>query len=96
MIKKTVSGVDVKANPRLVMYQSLSTLINMRQYGNESNDEYIAILTSNIQTLEIDKGGHLLYFPELMEAVDKDNPTKEEITKEEEKIKAILCLERDD
>ena len=74
-IKIITSGIDVKANPHVVLFESLSSLLNMKQQSNESNDRYAERFNSNIQTIELAKGGHLFCSHELLKCDDDENPT---------------------
>ena len=95
-IKKVTSGVDVKANPHDTLFESISALINMRQYATESNDHYIERFKSNVHTVELAKGGHIFCSHELVQCASEDDITDEEINRESEKFKAIICLRRSD
>ena len=44
----------------------------------------------NVQALELAHEKHVLCSPELMEAVDKKNPTTTEVNNDPEKMKAYL------
>ena len=94
-LKKITSGVDIKANVRVTLFEAIQTLFSMRQGQFESNDSYLEIFNSNIKTLEMAQGKHILCATDLMEK-DSDVPTAQEIRNEEEKFKAILFLKRSD
>ena len=96
-LKKIVSGVDVKANAHQTMYEVLTALLNMRQQQNESNDHYMERFKSNVNTLEMAKGGHIFCSHELV-STDEDavDPTDHQIVEEEEKFKAAILLRRSD
>ena len=70
-VKKITSGVDVKSNPRVTMFQALLTIFNMTQQGNESNDSYMRRFESNVHTAELAKGGHVFCSHELVSCEDK-------------------------
>ena len=96
-IKKIVSGVDVKANAHQTMFEALIALVNTRQQQSESNDHYMERFKSNVNTLEMAKGGHIFCSRELVK-IDKDkaNPTDHQVSEEEEKFKAAIFLRRSD
>ena len=52
-LKKTVSGVDVKENSHITMYDVLTTLPNTRKQLDEANNNYIDRFESNIHTVEM-------------------------------------------
>ena len=58
-IQSVTSGVDVKANAHVVLYDAMSALFNMRQQANESNDRYTERFKANVQTVDLAKGGHI-------------------------------------
>ena len=81
-IKKVNSGVDVKANAHMTLFDALLNLLNMRQQSNESNDHYVERSNSNVQTLDLAKGGHIFCSHELVECEDENEITDEEIAAE--------------
>ena len=95
-IKSITSGVDVKMNPYVVMYESMAALFNMRQQANESNDRYTQRFKANVQTVELAKGGHMFISHELLDCPNDEDPTVEEMVREEEKFKAIIMMKRSD
>ena len=94
-LKKITSGVDIKANVRVTLFEAIQTLFSMRQGQFESNDSYLERFNSNVKTLEMAQGKHVLCANELMDK-ESDLPTAQEIRNEEEKFKAILFLKRSD
>ena len=94
-LKKITSGVDIKANVRVTLFDAIQTLFSMRQGQFESNDSYLERFNSNIKTLEMAQGKHVLCATDLMDK-NSDVPTAQEIRNEEEKFKAILFLKRSD
>ena len=57
-IQSVTSGVDVKSNAHVVLYDAMSALFNMRQQADESNDRYTERFKANVQTVDLAKGGH--------------------------------------
>ena len=88
-LKTIPLGVDVKANVRVTLLDAIQTLFSMRQGQFESNDSYLERFNSNIKTLEMAQGKHILCAIDLMEKAT-DEPTAQEIRNEEEKFKAIF------
>ena len=68
----------------------------MRQGENESDTVYMKRFKIDLDTLIAAGGEHVLCSPDLMEAVDKDNPSNKEIETEQNKFKAIVFLKRSD
>ena len=66
-IKSIDSGVDVKMNPHLVLFESMAALFGMRQQANESNYRYTQRFKANVQTVELTKGGHMFISHELLD-----------------------------
>ena len=95
-VEKITSGLDNKSNKRCNLFDALFVFITMRQGENESDSAYMKRFRVNLDTLYSAGGKHILCSPELMEAVDKDNPTDLERETEENKFKAIVFLKRSD
>lgn len=95
-IKKVTSGIDVKAKPHNILYEAISTAFNVKQFPNESNDRYVERFKSNVQTVELVKGGHIFCSRELVQSVSDEDITNEEIEAENEKLKAFIMLRRSD
>ena len=95
-LKKLTSGLDSKGNKRCNLFDALLAFITMRQGDTESDTSYMKRFRVNTDTLIAAGGQHIFCSPELMDAVDKDNPTEKEKQIEEDKFKAIVFLKRSD
>ena len=67
----------------------------MRQGNTESNDDFLRRFNSNLQTLQLTGGSHILCSPDTIDKVGTV-ATPAEISKEEEKFKAMVLLKRSD
>ena len=94
-IKKAISGIDLKANPRLTLHEAVSTLYKMKQGETEANDNYLEIFKSNIMTVELTGGKDCFCSKGIMTKGNND-PTDDEIKAEEDKMQAILLLKNVD
>ena len=70
--------------------------MTMRQGEKEGDSSYLKRFKINLETLYTAGGRHLLCSKDIMEAVDKDDPTYEEVEQEESKFKAIVYMKRGD
>eukprot|EP00957_Ditylum_brightwellii_P137679 10495716-Ditylum_brightwellii.AAC.1 len=61
----------------------------------ESNDDFYKCFESNLETLELARGGHILCSPTLMYKASND-PTDEKLKLEEDKFKAMCLLKQSD
>ena len=84
-IKKAISGIDLKVNPRLTLHKAVSTLYKMKQGEIEENDIYLERFKSNIMTVELTGGKDFFYSKGIM-TKDNDDPTDDEIKAEENKM----------
>ena len=64
----------------------------MRQGPLEGDDGYIKQASSEIETLILAGGRHVLCIPVIMEAEDQAKPSEKEMTSEEGKFSAIHLL----
>ena len=94
-IKKAISGIDLKANPRLTLHEAVSTLYKIKQGETEANDNYLERFKSNIITVEL-TGGKDCFCSKVIMTKDNDDSTIDEIKTEEEKIQAILVFRNPD
>jgi len=94
-IKKAISGIDLKANPRLTLHEAVSTLYKMKQGETEANDNYLERFKSNIMTVEL-TGGKDFFCSKGIMTKDDDDPTDDEIKAEEDKMQDIFLLKNAD
>ena len=90
-LKKATAGIDVKAEPRSTLIDSLFGIFKMRQGATESNDCYIERFKSNVSTVELSRGANVFCCTELMDKVGS-SPTPDEISAESDRFKAMLLL----
>ena len=86
-LQKITSGLDSKSNKLCNLFDALFAFVTMRQGDNESDTAYMKSFKVNLDTLYSAGGMHILCSPELMEAEDSKNPTKEECEAEEKNLK---------
>ena len=94
-LKKATAGVDSKANAWMNMQDSIAMLYRMKQGPNESNEYYMDRFKANITAIELTKGSHIFYSPDLT-SVERTDATPVNIQAEEERNKAILLLRNAD
>ena len=92
-IKKAISVIDLKANPRLTLHEAVSTVYKMKQGETETIYNYLERFKSNIMTVEL-TGGKDFFCSKGIMTNDDDDPTDDEIKAEEDKMKAILLLKK--
>ena len=90
------AGVDQRANKHSTLVRALTSLCNIRQGVNESNDSFCKRIDAYALTLTLAGGGHVMCSPELVVATDKDKVTEEEKAVEEDKFKTMLMILRSD
>ena len=79
----------------MTFYEALIVLTTMRQGPSEPLERFYERFRSNILTLKLAKGKHILCSPEIIEK-ENDTATPQEILVEEEKVMAIMFLHRSD
>ena len=94
-IKKAISGIDLKANPRLTLHEAVSTLYKMKQGETEANDNYLEIFKSNIMIVELTSDKDFFCSKRIM-TKDNNDPTNDVNNIEEDKIQVILLLKHAD
>ena len=94
-VKKLISGIDNRSDPRLSIIESLNILIKMRQGHSESNDSYMERFRSNVAIVELVHGSHVFCSHAIIDKAAAI-PTAEEIAVEEERFKAMLLLHNAD
>ena len=88
-VKKAISGLDDKANNQhMLLHHSVIKVFTMRQWEKESNDGYRDRFESNLRTLKLAGGEHMLCSNQLISAANKHSPTSTEKANDEEKFKA--------
>ena len=90
------SGVDEKANKYLSLLKAITTMVNIRQGQNESNDSFRKRIDSVAMTVTLIGGDKMLYSGEIANVNDPDKPTKDELKTEVQRIKAMLMIIRSD
>jgi len=95
-VKKAISGIDIKSDPHIPFHRPLSEIYHLKQGEAESNDRFLGMFKSTVNTVEIAQGKSIFCIKPMMIATDKNAPTKEEILAEEQKSKAIMLLESAD
>ena len=95
-VKAIISGLDTKVNLRVSLHPAIANFINMRQYDNETNDDYLTRFKSMVETLILAGGEHILVSKELIGKDDLSLATKEELNEEKQKFMATCFILRSD
>ena len=95
-VKLISAGVDGRSNKHAILIKSLTSLCNIKQGANESNDSFRKRIDAYALTLSLTNGEHVMCSPDLMVTQDKDKPTKAKKEAESEKFKAMLMILRAD
>ena len=94
---KTVStGIDSLGNKRVNYFNAIKYFVSNRQGTLEGNNGYIKRERSEIKTLILAGGRHVLCSTDIMEAKDQTNTPEKETTGEEDKFSAIYLLQTSD
>ena len=92
-LKVISSGVDVKANPTLTLYEQAILFFDTRQGTTESDDDYLVRFNSRCKNLELAGGGHFFCSAAIL-ASEFDDASEENIEKTKEKFKAMCFLQK--
>ena len=95
-LKTLIAGIDKKGNKQSNLFDALYLFMTMKQGKEESCDSFQRRQVTSFQTLELAGGRNILSNTKIIEAVDLDNPTKEEIAAEEQKFLAMHTVKRSD
>ena len=90
------SGVDERANKYLTLLRALTSMVNVRQGQNKSNDSFRKRVDSVTLTVSLVAGSKMLYSEDISNAVDPTDPSDEEVEIEEQRLKAMLMIIRSD
>ena len=74
-------------------FNDLKSFVNIRQRTLERDNGYIKRERSEIETLILSGGCHVLCSPEIMEAADQANQLEKETTSEDEEFSTIHLLQ---
>jgi len=91
--KTIISGTDTKTNLRV--HASMMLFLNNKQQQKEENDTHLKCFKSNVETLKIAGGNHMLVSPEMTGKTLTVANTKE-VTEELEHFKAMCFILRAD
>ncbi len=94
-LKKATTGVDSKVNAWMNMQDSIAMLYRMKHGPNKSNEHYMDRFKANVTAIELTKGSHIFYSPDLT-GVERTAASQANIQAEEERNKAILLLRNAD
>ena len=73
-----MSGLDTKVNLRVSLHTAITNFMNMKQWQNETNNNYLIKFKSMIGTLKLAEGEHILVSKEMIGKGDLHSTTKEE------------------
>ena len=92
-IRKASAGLDRTSNEVVQWETAMMTLLNMRQYNQESNQAYLRRFKENVATLELSGGDQVLYSSKI---TGESYEAASETTKAEvrEKVLAVLFMRR--
>ena len=65
-IKKTTTGVDMKANPELTLHEQMLILMTTRQGQSELDNDYLIKSNSRLENMILAGGGHILCSPQIL------------------------------
>ena len=65
-VKAIVSGLDIKVNLRVFLHAAISNYINMKQWENETNNDYLTRFKSMVKTLKLAGGEPILVSKEMI------------------------------
>ena len=68
--------MDKKGNERVTYYNALKLFVLMQMGETESEDSYVKIVHSSIETLILAGGKYVLFWSKTLVAGEKDNPAK--------------------
>ncbi len=93
-LKVVSNGIDCKSNVYVQLQISISALINIRQYANESNDAYLRRFNSAVDTVELCGGNHIFFTENSGYSYDiATNSEKERI---KDRFLAVCLIRRSD
>ena len=78
-LRKSTAGLNVKAEPRSNIIDTVSELFRMKQGRTESNDSYFEVFKVNLSTLELAGGSHFFCSEGNMTKANS-TPTSDEFT----------------
>lgn len=81
------SGVDEKANKYLSLLKAMTTMLNICQGQNESDDSFRKRIDSVAMTVTLIGGDKMLYSGEIVNVQDADKPSKDELKIESQRLK---------
>ena len=87
-MKAIVSGLDTKVNFRVSLHAAITNVINMKQWENETNDDYLTRFKSMIETLNLIGGEYILVNKEMIDKDDLSLATRGEWNEEKQKFMA--------
>ena len=87
--------MDTKTNKRVSLHGTLLSFLTMRQYQTETNDAYLTRFKSNVETLKLAGGEHVLVSNDLINK-SVTNITDTDIQKEKEHVLAVAFILRSD
>lgn len=95
-VKAIVLGLDTKVNLRVSLHAAILNFFNMRQWENETNDDYLTRFKSMVETLKLAGGEHVLVSKEMMGVDQLSSVTKQQKEKEMERLLAVCFILRSD
>ena len=95
-LKTLIAGVNKKGNKQSNLFGALYLFMTMKQGKEESCDSFKRRQVTSFQTLELVGGRNILSNTKIIDTIDMDNPTKEEIAREEQKFLAMNTIKRSD
>ena len=95
-VKAIVSGLDTKVNLRVSLHSAMTNFINMKQWENKTNDDYLTRFKSMVETLKLAGGEHILVSKEMIGKYDLSSATREEINEEKQKFMVACFILRSD
>ena len=84
------SSVDEKANKVFTLLKALTTMCNVRQGQNESNDSFRKRVDAVVVTVTLIGGKKMLYTPEITNASNTDKPSDDKVKEDIQRLKAML------
>ena len=86
------SGLDERANRYAIYVTAIRQAFTVRQKENETNDAYRKRFESQIMTLELVGGKHIMQSDDVMKVTDLDTAKKEDVIKTKAMTKAMIFI----